>query len=1329
MRNISLGLDIGSTTIKVVAMEGTDILYTDYVRHGYHVPETLLDVLVRAREKVGEDVSLTMTGMGAINLASELGIPFVQELSAEGKAIRSLHGAVDVAVELGGEDAKLTFFDPAGEDRRMNRLCAGGTGAFLEHLAAFLGTDMAGLDRLASKGRPIYAIASRCGVFAKTDVQVLLNQGAQKEDIACSVFQAVVNQVVSGLAKGRRIEGRVVFLGGPLTFLHELRKRFVETLALDAACARPLPYGVLHPALGAALSSAGNRVSLSALITSLQERKGGVEEGLLLPPLFASRAEYEDFRRYYGQYSLQKRADWPDVIWLGMDAGSTTMKLVAIDAAGRIVYERYQKNAAQILETGRAMLLDFYREKPAGVRVSGSAITGYGEDFLQQAFSFDMGEVETLAHLTAARHFCPDLTALLDIGGQDMKYIRLEEGAISDISLNGACAAGCGLFLETQAETLGLSLSEMVEMAISAKHTLDLGYRCTVLMNSRIHHLQNESLETGALIAGLCLSVVKSALYRVIHLQDVAEMGDRIVVEGGTFANDAVLRSLEILAGHRLIRPSEPGLMGAYGAALLAKERYAGSHVSSLLSKEKLASLDMEEEELRCGGCGNRCLLSRKTFSNGAVYVTGNRCSRGERFAGAKVSYAPDLAEWTKERILRPRRTEGKPRGIVGMVRALQFWSDFPFWQAFWTALGYRVQVSKFDASFLGKSAASVPAEIYCYPCKMAHAHLLELLSEKPDFIWMPVSDQGKEEPEIDQRTHSSYGDLLASSMKKELDEAGIPFYHPRVDTEKKAACLSWMRSAFPAISTEEIERAWKAAEAERSDFQKECRARTEDVLALIHREKKQAIVLVGRDYHLDPELNKGVAALAARLGVPVLTGEGLYLLHAPTVHPTQRACLLYAAERVAADPYLQLVHLQSTSCGYDGMTIQEARRKVEAAGKLYTILHLDQGVSAGALKIRLRSLMAEVEELSAHPGILRKHVSSDQKGIREITGNIAIEPAGYVYDQLLSAALTSAGYQVDTAKRDRGEQETLPAEADAVEDMPLRHTGGQPLVVLSSWQRRNQNTRASCVPLFLGMGRMHNEFPLSTELFHKVWPALFLGDLLLRCELALSPLEKEPGSLAIAMQEAKVLCLTAVQTGTFAAYEEAIAHVLARLDALPRKEKAGRAVGLLGDPWMILPCVGELTKMAGISWKMQGLGEWLLDVLTELYFIEGFAGDQEAALTCMSSRACAHTCLEILLQYVNQTPWLDPLETPEEKKTAINGLRDFPEKHLAEPSRDLLRRGAERILCIEKSGEKRRLLLEKLTRLAPAIPVMPMEIDGETLTTQERNRMWLFLD
>lgn len=1362
MEYLRIGLDAGSTTVKTVVLgEKDEILFSRYVRHGYHVRETVIAVLSEiCRLFPDANVSISVTGMGVLESAEGWRIPFIQELSAEALALKRLCGRVDVAIELGGEDAKVTYFrKDAAPDQRMNRNCAGGTGAFLDHLAAFLGTDAAGLDRLAAKGQRMYPIAARCGVFAKTDVQGLLNEGAAKEDIALSVFQAIVNQVLSGLARGCPIRGRVAFLGGPLTYMPALRARFIETLHLSSDHVVHPSNGELFGALGAALSAEKEGKPVRDILCQVTGKEELADTSLIKDPLFSSEEEYEVFRARHGKAKVLRRLmeGYNGPLWLGIDAGSTTLKAVLIDGDGAVRVEWYENHGGNVLAAGKILISKVYASVPEGAYIAGSGITGYGEELLKAAFHIDRGEVETMAHLRAARFFCPDLTALLDIGGQDMKYIRLEDGVISRISLNSACASGCGSFLETFAETLHRNVKEFAQMAVHAPHLLDLGYRCTVLMNSRVRQVQRNPIDTGALAAGLCMAVVKNALYRVIRLTDASEMGDRIVVEGGTFYNDAVLRSLESILGHPVIRPDMAGLMGAYGMALLAKEEMDASHRTALIPAEEAAALTVTERIQRCGGCGNRCLVTAHQFPDGSAFITGNRCERGEllmrgRAAMSGIPAAANLYGWMRDHVFENPPLERKPLGVVGIPSVLSMWEDFPYWTTFFRTLGYRVIRSDFDARGLGETAETVPDGIFCHACRLAHVHLWDLLRKKPDFIWMPVMPRGKEEPEIDEERHASYGDRLAEAMGEAISDAGISFLHPHVPSLSSTNMADCLSRVFPQFAREKIEEAVQAAEAAEIGYYTRLRMETERLLEEIRRTGKTAVILCGRDYHTDPQVNQGIPHLFTSLGVPVLSGEGALLLGKEgrdllaAGDWTLRERLLASAALTEKEENLHFVQLHSISCGYDGLTNQEVEKHLAKAEKLYTVLSLDQGMNTGALRIRIRSLLAEIKELAAHPEAReRLKIREEDTEIKaDILYLASVHP---LYDPLLAAAFKAEGRHVEIlTPGDREDGAVLPEEAGyaataalAACRKSLRNGNFQAkhsaLLVLSSGK-----DAGAVRPFLQGMGgeavyfdcgRRGGHFPITLDLLHRFFCAIFLGDFLLRLSLACP----YSGSIQNMIREVMPLCAEAVKAGTFQAYEEGLQAVQKICSKCKPQSGEKPVIGIEGDPFLMLPTMGSLRKHVeqdGGCIACMGLGEWYANEISEVYWSTTFGGNRKEAEVCLSARNMAGVYLDAFGEAVSKISWLDSVDKDKEKREFLYPRIEQRGKHLPEQERDLLRRKVQGILHVTGLADfeiNTKRVYADIQKIYPGFPYLSMEyFEGENRLHGE-NRLKLLME
>ena len=936
---LHVGLDVGSTTVKIVVMnENKETIYKDYRRHFSDTKNTVCDVLNELNEKYpNSKFTLALTGSGAMSAAKFLAVSFIQEVVSCKRAVENYIPQTDVVIELGGEDAKIIYFDKSIE-QRMNGTCAGGTGAFIDQMASLLHTDTAGLNELARNHKTIYPIASRCGVFAKTDVQPLINEGAAKEDIAASIFQAVVNQTISGLACGRPIRGKVAFLGGPLTYLSELRNRFIETLKLkDDEIIIPKEAHLLV-ATGAALDSLDEEpFSNEELATKIENLKVSKDTTTSpIEPLFKDYNEYEEFRKRHSKASVQKAKlqDYNGDCFIGIDAGSTTTKIVLIDKEGKLLYSLYGNNEGNPLQSVIKMLDSLYEVLPKTAKLRFSGVTGYGEKLIQTALNVDIGEIETIAHFTAAKQFEPDVTSIVDIGGQDMKYIRLKNGAIDSIMLNEACSSGCGSFIETFAKSLNLEISEFVKQAIEAKRPVDLGSRCTVFMNSKIKQAQKEGYSVGDISSGLSYSVIKNALQKVMKIRDFNTLGDKIVVQGGTFYNDAVLRAFEKIVGKNVIRPDIAGLMGAYGMALIAKEQYETNldmeYYSTILKQDELDKLDIKINHTRCNGCENHCKLTVNIFSNGKRYISGNRCEKG---AGKTETHKnlPNLVKYKYERIFdyKPIEEQYATRGIIGIPRVLNMYEDYPFWFTFLTNLGFRVIISdKSTRKTYEDGMESMPSESVCYPAKLSHGHIENLLQKGIKTIFYPCMPFSRKEYEKADNKYNcpiviSYSEVLKNNVEG-LKNPEIKFINPFLpfDTPnlvKKILELAEFKE-YKFTKQELIDSAQKA-QAEYHKCKKDIQDKGIETVRYLEENNLKGIVLAGRPYHIDPEINHGIDTLITSLGLAVLTEDSISNQTQAT-RPIRvvdqwmfHSRLYAAADFVGKHDNLELVQLNSFGC------------------------------------------------------------------------------------------------------------------------------------------------------------------------------------------------------------------------------------------------------------------------------------------------------------------------------------------------------------------------------------------------------------------------------
>jgi len=968
---LSLGIDIGSTTAKAVLVEDGRILYEKYQRHFSQVRQKTLELLEEAAAVAGDrPFTAAISGSAGLGLAESAGVPFVQEVFATGEVVRALEPDASAVVELGGEDAKIIFFD-GGIDERMNGSCAGGTGAFIDQMATLLGVTADELDQLSLESTRLYPIASRCGVFAKTDIQPLLNQGAKHADVAASIYQAVVNQTIAGLAQGRRITGKVLFLGGPLYYCKGLRRRFQETLGLTDGQAVFPDYGRFAVAMGASLyaRSAGEEYTMDRLREKIAHSSAVRDAANLLPPLFAGEADYAAFRARHAAATVAEGdlASYEGSAWLGVDCGSTTTKAVLLGEDRQLLYTYYSSNRGNPVEIVREQLETIYGLCGDRVRIRGSAVTGYGEELIRAAFGVDRGVVETIAHYTAAKHFCPQVDFILDIGGQDIKCFKIKNGAIDSIMLNEACSSGCGSFIETFARSMGYDVAEFARKGLQAAAPVNLGSRCTVFMNSSVKQSQKDGATVEDISAGLSVSVVKNAIYKVIRAGSADELGRHVVVQGGAFYNDAVLRAFEMELGREVIRPAIAGLMGAYGAALYAMDL----RESTLISPESLKRFTHTARAAACQGCTNRCRLTVNSFGGGKKYISGNQCQKGLGLTSPEE--LPDLYAWKRDALM-GLQPGAEIRGSVGLPLALGMYELLPLWHAFFTRLGFRVEVSGLSSRRVyEKGQFSIPSDTACYPAKIMHGHMEVLLERGVDAIFYPSLTYNVDERQSDNHYNcpvvAYYAELLRGNMD---DLAQTRFLYPFLNINNRRelarelfACL---HPVFPDVTKREVRQAVDHAFAAYEGHMTATRRQGEAAVAWARAHGKRIMILAGRPYHVDPEICHGIDKLAASLGFVVVSEDSVCHLADPLpVHVlnqwTYHARLYRAARYACGHPDVQLVQLVSFGCGVDAITTDEVRRILEEAGKLYTQIKIDEITNLGAVKIRLRSLIGALEE------------------------------------------------------------------------------------------------------------------------------------------------------------------------------------------------------------------------------------------------------------------------------------------------------------------------------------------------------------------------------
>ena len=1208
-KHLCVGIDVGSTTLKVVVLEGKQIIYKVYERHFSDIAGCLKKNLSGLQAIVGErSFAFAMTGSAGMGVAQRLGLPFVQEVIAAATAVKQLIPQTDTMVELGGEDAKLMYFGAAPEER-MNGVCAGGTGAFIDHMASLLHTDAEGLNKLALQGKRIYTIASRCGVFAKTDIQALMNEGTSKEDIAKSIFQAVVNQTIGNLAQGREISGRVAFLGGPLYFLSALKQRFVETLQLAPENIVEVENGAYFVAEGCALAEEAQKMHFSQLTAQLDQLSSGT--GVVSdvgPALFQNQKEYEDFMIRHQQDRVPRGnlATYVGPVYVGVDAGSTTTKIVAMGQNRQLLYTDYGSNQGQPLQVAMQEILGLYAVMPKTAYIAAVLTTGYGEKMVQAALHADFGEVETFAHYRAALEFCPQVSCVLDIGGQDMKCFLIHKGNIEKITLNEACSAGCGSFVENFAEGLGLSAADFAQLALRSRHPVDLGTRCTVFMNSKVKQAQKEGAPVEDISAGICLSIIKNALFKVMQLKDAQELGDHVVVQGGTFYNDAILRHMEKLLGRNVIRPDIAGLMGAYGAAILAQESKPGGGCSTLLSREEMAHFKVDSVSYRCGICGNHCLITRQTFPDGSKFFTGNRCERGEG-KPLNTQKAPNIYAYKQQRLFHYYQPlKNAPRGRIGIPRALNMYEDYPFWATFFKELGYEVVLSaESSAQVYYKGMSTIPSDSLCYPAKMVHGHIMDLVDRGLKTIFYPCLPYNMQDSCNHTGNHfncpvvASYGENIRNNMDI-LAKQSVKYLHPFLPISEPRKMELRLAEVFAqeGVSKKEIKAAVTVAYAELEKYKEDVRQKGGEIIKIAEEKHLPIILLVGRPYHLDKEINHGLDEMIQSYNLAIVSEDAVYHMDVPedklyVVNQWSYHDRLYHAARFATrHPQVHLIQLSSFGCGLDAITANQVRELMEEHQQLYTLIKLDEVNNLGAARIRLRSLLAVIARRTkpAYQEVRveeRAHFTPACKAKHTI---LAPQMSPIHFD-LVAHALNKYGYQVVIPQVPR--QEAIDTGLKYVNnDMcyPAIVTIGQLVYALQSGQYDADNTSivmfqtcGACratnylsllrralqqagyqqVPVFACWGLEQDAFRLYPAGFRDVAKAIIYGDLLQNVTMRMSPYEARPGSTAELYEKWRILCKEEISYGSHSQYRRTITSLVQEFDALPlltqlRKPKVG---------------------------------------------------------------------------------------------------------------------------------------------------------------------------
>ena len=1276
-----LGIDIGSTTVKVAVIDDNNkILFADYERHYANIQETLASLLKKCKGELGElSLRPNITGSGGLTLSGYLHIPFVQEVVAVATALQDYAPRTDVAIELGGEDAKIIYFT-GGIDQRMNGICAGGTGSFIDQMASLLQTDAAGLNEYAKNYKAIYPIAARCGVFAKSDIQPLINDGATREDLAASIFQAVVNQTISGLACGKPIRGNVAFLGGPLHFLPELRNAFIRTLNLTGDAIIAPDHSHLFAAVGAAMN-AKDHAEIFSLDKLIADLSGGIKmkfEVKRMQPLFKDEADYKEFTDRHDQYKVRRGdlSTYEGNVFLGIDAGSTTTKVALVGEDGSLLYSFYSSNNGSPLATAISSIKEIKSLLPDSAKIAYSCSTGYGEALLKAAFMLDEGEVETISHYYAAAFFDPSVDCILDIGGQDMKCIRIKDGTVDSVQLNEACSSGCGSFIETFAKSLNYSVQDFAKAALFAQNPVDLGTRCTVFMNSNVKQAQKEGASVADISAGLAYSVIKNALFKVIKITSAGDLGKNVVVQGGTFYNDAVLRSFERISGCNAVRPDIAGIMGAFGAALIARERYMHRpHETTMLSLDDMINLTYTTTMSRCRGCVNHCVLTINRFEGGRQYISGNRCERGLGVEKAKRDI-PNLFTWKYHRLFdyEPLTADKATRGVVGIPRVLNMYENFPYWATFFKELGFRVMLSPQSSHQIYElGIETIPSESECYPAKLAHGHISWLIKRDVPFIFYPcIPYERKEVPGAGNHYNcpmvTSYSENIKNNME-ELKEKNVKFLNPFMAFTSEAVLSKQLQEVFKKefdIPESETKKAAKKAWDELTQARTDVEKKGEEVLQYLKDTGKHGIVLAGRPYHIDPEINHGIADMITSYGFAVLTEDSVSHLgkvERPLVVTDQwmyHSRLYAAATFVKTQDNLDLVQLNSFGCGLDAVTTDQVSDILTRSGKIYTVLKIDEVNNLGAARIRIRSLISALR-VREERRYTRNIVSSSYNRViftKEMKKNYTLlcPQMSPIHFELIEPAIRSFGYNlvvlqnddktaVDTGLKYVNNDACYPSlivigqimDALLSGKYDLDHTavlmsqtggGCRASNYIGFIRRALEKAGMAQIPVIsINANGMETNpgFTYTPSMLVKALQAVVYGDVFMRVLYATRPYEAVPGSADALHEKWKKICVKALSTKSagMMTFVKNIRGIIHDFDNLERTNVHKPKVGIVGEILVkFSPTANnhivELLESEGAEAVMPDL----MDFLLYCFYNSNFKADNLGM-----KRSTAHLC------------------------------------------------------------------------------------------------------
>ncbi len=1399
-KDYTLGIDIGSTTVKVALLDREkNIIFSDYKRHFANIQETLAELLEDASKKSGNVlVHPVITGSGGLTLAKHLDVPFVQEVIAVSTSLKTLAPKTDVAIELGGEDAKIIYFEDGNVEQRMNGICAGGTGSFIDQMASLLQTDASGLNKYAQNYNSLYTIAARCGVFAKSDIQPLINEGATKEDLAASIFQAVVNQTISGLACGKPIRGHVAFLGGPLHFLDQLKAAFIRTLNLDEEHTIETDNSHLFAAIGSALNADENiHYEMDEMVKKLSHKIVMDAEVSRLNPLFETEEDYKKFRARQDQYKVKTRKldDYKGNAFLGIDAGSTTTKCALISEDGDLLYSFYSSNNGSPLKTAISSIQEIYKLMPEGVKISRACSTGYGEALLKSALLLDDGEVETIAHYNAAAFFDPKVDCILDIGGQDMKCIHIKNQSVDSVQLNEACSSGCGSFIETFAKSLSYSVQDFAKVALFAKSPVDLGTRCTVFMNSRVKQAQKEGADVADISSGLAYSVIKNALFKVIKVSDAKDLGSHIVVQGGTFYNDAVLRAFEIISGAEAIRPDIAGIMGAFGAALIARDRFfeTDDYKTTMLSIDQINNLEYTTSMTTCQGCTNHCRLTVNKFTGGRQHISGNRCERGI----GKVKNAdniPNLFDYKYKRIFKyePLSADKATRGTVGIPRVLNFYENYPFWFSFFTDLGYRVVLSPRSTHQIYElGIESIPSESECYPAKLSHGHIEWLIKQKVDFIFYPGLFYERNEVEGATNHYNcpivtSYSENIKNNVEA-ITSGKVKIRNPFMAFTSLETATNALVKEFSEIPAGEIIKAAKHGWDEMENARNDIRKKGEETLKWMEENNRHGIVLAGRPYHVDPEINHGIPDMICSYGVAVLTEDSVSHLgkpERPLIVSDQwmyHSRLYAAASFVKTRDDIDLIQLNSFGCGLDAVTTDQVNDILAGSDKIYTCLKIDEVNNLGSARIRVRSLLAAIRVRKQHNkertirSSAHNRVIFDENMRKNYT--ILVPQMSPIHFDILEPAFASCGYNFVVMQNDNRHavevglkyvnndacypslwvvgqimDELLSGKYDLnkVAVMMSQTGGGCRATNYVSFIRRALKKagmeQIPVVSLNLSKLEANPGFRIDAKMFVKAAYAVIFGDIFMRCVYRMRPYEKVEGSVNACHRKWLEKCkefVTSKHPNIFK-FEKMCKDIVEDFDRIEITDEVKPKVGIVGEILVkFAPAANNhlvnLLEEEGAEAVVPDLMDFMLYCFyNQIYKAENIGTSKKTALFCRFGiwaierlRSGASNALK---KSVHFDPPTDIYETVEYAKPIVDiGNQTGEGWFLTGEMVELIKHGASNIVCTQPFGclpnhVVGKGVIKQMRHLYPGCNIVAIDYDPGASEVNQLNRIKLML-